>query len=97
MIATAASIFDVLTSVALQAVTTKDGWLNAGVSRNLLCTYIRPAPEGEELLLDCEIVHVGKSLALLKGVLKRKRDGAVISTCEHNKAFVDSKPWLSKM
>ena len=37
-----------------------------------------------------EIVHAGKRLCLLKAVLKREKDGAVISTCEHQKYNVDA-------
>lgn len=37
-----------------------------------------------------QIVHVGKRLCLLKGVLKREKDGAIISTCEHQKYNVDA-------
>ena len=37
-----------------------------------------------------QIVHAGRRLCLLKGVLKREKDGAVISTCEHQKYNVDA-------
>lgn len=87
-----ATMYDFCTSVALQAIGKPDFWLNGGVSRVLTVTYLRPAPAGEELLLECEVVHMGKSLAMLRALLKRKRDGAIISTCEHNKAAVASKP-----
>lgn len=85
-------IYDFCTSVALQSIGKRDFWINGGVSRTLNVTYLRPAPEGEDLLLDCEIVHTGKKLALLRGVIKRESDGAVISTCDHDKAAVPTKP-----
>lgn len=78
--------------MAMQAIGKQDFWLNGGVSRTLNVSYLRPAPEGEDLLLECEVVHMGKTLALLRAVLKRESDGAVISTCEHNKAAVPTKP-----
>lgn len=31
------------------------------------------------------IVQIGKTMCLLQGVMKRERDGALISTCEQNK------------
>ena len=62
------------------------------MSRVLTVTYLRPAPEGEELLLECDVVHMGKKLSMLKGTLKRERDGAIVSTCDHNKAAVPTKP-----
>ena len=76
----------------MQAIGKEDFWVNGGVSRVLSVTYVRPAPEGEAMLVECEVVHMGKTLALLQGRLKRAQDGAVISTCEHNKAAVKSKP-----
>ena len=87
-----ATIFDIATSIAMQAIGKQDFWINGGVSRVLTVTYLRPAPEGEELLLECDVVHMGKQLAMLKGTLRRERDGAVISTCDHNKAAVPTKP-----
>jgi len=86
------AMYDVCTSIALQSRGRRDFWINGGVSRTLNVTYLRPAPEGEDLLLECEIVHTAKKLALLRGVLRRERDGAVISTCDHDKAAVQSKP-----
>lgn len=35
-------------------------------------------------------MHVGKRIALVKGALKREKDGAVLVTCEHNKYNVDA-------
>lgn len=32
-----------------------------------------------------QTVHVGKRLALVKAVLKRERDGAIVATCEHER------------
>lgn len=87
-----ATIFDALTTLALQAVAEpeKGQWLEGGgVSRTLNVTYLRPAPIGEKILCECEIVHAGKRLCFLRGVMKRERDGAIISTCEHNKSIVE--------
>jgi len=86
------AIYDVCTSLALQSIGKRDFWINGGVTRTLSVTYLRPAPEGEDLLLECEIVSAGNKLALTRGVLKRERDGAIISTCDHDKAAVPTKP-----
>lgn len=83
-----ATIFDILTSVALQAIGTPDFWVTPGVSRTLNVTYLRPAPLGSEVLCEVEIVHTGRNLSLQTGRLKRASDGAVLSTCEHNKVAV---------
>lgn len=96
-----AFMFDMCTSLVVQAIARQpgsgiksdlDSWMNGGVSRTLSVNYLRPAPEGEDVLMECEVVQMGKKLALLRGVLKRERDGAIISTCDHNKAAVESKP-----
>lgn len=85
------TFYDLCTSLTLQAIGKPGFWINGGVSRVLTVNYLRPAPEGTELELDTEVVAAGKTLALLRGVLKRANDGAPISTCEHNKAAVPSK------
>jgi hypothetical protein len=37
------------------------------------------------VLVESEVVHAGKRLCSLKGVMKRESDGAVMATCEHGK------------
>ena len=85
-------VYDLCTSLALMGIGKRDFWINGGVSRVLTVNYLRPAPEGTELELETEVVAAGKSLAMLRGVLRRAKDGVPISTCEHNKAAVASKP-----
>lgn len=36
-----------------------------------------------------KIVHAGKRLCLLTGIMKREKDGAIVATCEHNKYNID--------
>ncbi|KAH7328322.1 putative thioesterase family protein [Stachybotrys elegans] len=91
----AATLFDICTSLALTLVARPGFWERIGVSRNLSVNYIRPAPLGAEILIEGEIVHVGKKLAALRGVMKRRSDGAVLSTCTHDKA--NSDPDTSKL
>lgn len=82
--------FDNLTSLAIiAAVPAGSAWLDGGVSRVLTVNYLRPASLGEWLVCECEVTHVGKRMAMTRGVLKRERDGAVVSTCEHNKSVVE--------
>jgi len=50
----------------------------------------RPARWPKYFPDDVQIVHAGKRLCLLHGVLKREKDGAIISTCEHQKYNVDA-------
>lgn len=64
-------------------------WQRLGVSRTLAVTYVRPAPMGSEVLVECEQVHAGKRMSSLRGVLRRAKDGAVLATCEHGKVILD--------
>ena len=95
--------YDMLTSMAMQATAGKPGgvpaiWLDGGVSRVLTVNYLLPAPEGTDLIVECEVTNAGKSLAMTRGILKRADTGAIISTCEHNKAAVKGgKPGWAKM
>ncbi|GIZ44431.1 hypothetical protein CKM354_000762900 [Cercospora kikuchii] len=83
-----ATIYDMLTSFAMQAIGIKGFWLNGGVSRTLECTYLRPAPEGTDLLCEVEVLSTGKTLSLHRGIIKRADNGAVISVGKHDKAAV---------
>lgn len=85
-------IHDICTSLTLMGIGQKDRWINGGVSRVLTVNYLRPAPLGAEMELETEVVAAGKSLALLRAVMKRASDGVPVSSCEHTKATVPSKP-----
>lgn len=80
-----ATLFDFCTSIALVLIMRPGHWQAFGVSRNLNCTYIRPIPIGTDVLIECEVVNAGKKMALLRGLIRRKSDGAVMATCEHGK------------
>lgn len=45
--------------------------------------------EGDEILIESEVVHAGRRLCTLKGTMRRKRDGAIMATCEHGKVNID--------
>lgn len=69
-------------------------WLNAGVSRNLSVTYLRPAPEGTRCLVTCEVLHVGRKMASVRGTLRKEgEDGesSVLCICMHDKVSYGSK------
>jgi len=84
-----ALIFDLCTSMTVAAVAREGFWDSAHVSRTLNCTYLRPAPVGTTLLIESEVVHLGKTMGMLKGVMRREGDGAVCYTCEHGKVQVE--------
>jgi len=39
--------------------------------------------------VESTVVHAGKRLCKIDGVIRRKRDGAVMATCEHGKVSID--------
>lgn len=89
-----ASIFDLTTTLSLARIRRPGFWDSMGVSRSLSVTYLRPAPTGTELLIECEVVQVGRTLAALRGTMKRRRDGQLVAVCEHGKVNVDPGPRL---
>lgn len=86
-----ATIFDYTTSFAIYPIMRDGFWDEGHVSRTLNVTYLRPAPEGEELLIENEVVSLGRSMACVKGIMRRKKDGKICYICEHNKVNTGSK------
>jgi acyl-coenzyme A thioesterase PaaI-like protein len=74
-----------------------DSWIVGGVSRSLLITYLRPAQVGEEMILECETIVMGKMLANMRGTMKRKAGGALIAICEHGKVKVEPQGKVMKI
>lgn len=85
----AATLFDFCTSLPLVLICKPGFWQYLGVSRNLNVTYMRPAPPGTECLVECQIVQVGKKLCTMRGTMRRKSDGQILSICEHGKVNTD--------
>ena len=82
-----ALIFDITTSNTLSACVQEGFWDRGHVSRTLNCTYLRPAPVGAKVIVESEVVHMGRRQALTRGIMKTE-DGKVCYTCEHGKASV---------
>ena len=89
-----ALIFDICTSVTI-AIAAKEGFWDLGhVSRTLNCTYLRPAAEGQKVLVESEVVHLGRRMGVVRGVIRGAEgegegEGKVYYTCEHGKACLD--------
>ena len=82
--------FDGTTSMVLLCV--KNVWPDtwSGVTRNLNVSYMRPPVQGEEIAIETEVVQCAKRIATIKGVMKRRRDGAVLAICQHDKSRPES-------
>jgi acyl-coenzyme A thioesterase 13 len=84
----ATTLFDTLTTTALLTTTQTGHWGMLGVSRTLTVTFLRPLPLGTKVVVDCELVAIGKRMANLKGTMKTA-DGRVCVTCIHDKALLE--------
>ncbi|KJZ79143.1 hypothetical protein HIM_01294 [Hirsutella minnesotensis 3608] len=85
----AASLFDFCTTMPLAIVNRPGFWQYLGVTRTLNVTYLRPARCDHEVLIECSVIHVGKKLASIRGVMRSKSDGKILSLCEHGKVNID--------
>ncbi|KAL3959472.1 thioesterase superfamily domain-containing protein [Purpureocillium lilacinum] len=80
-----ASIFDVCTTLPVAFAMAPGSWEMLGVTRTLNVSYMLPVFVGDEVLIECEILQIGKKLAALRGVMRRMGDNAIVATCEHGK------------
>lgn len=84
-----ATLFDFATTMPLCLVNKPGFWFYLGVSRTLNVTYLKPIPIGERILIECEIMSIGKTLCTVRGVMRRQSDGVALATCEHGKYNTD--------
>lgn len=96
----AATIFDLLTTVALAPVSEPGKFEYAGVSRTLNCTYLKAVKCGRRVRVECEVVNLGRRLCSMRGVMRAVGEGKgwleegvgsgeVLALCEHGKVSVD--------
>lgn len=64
--------FDLPTSITIVACNFS-GWESTGMTRRLDVTYLKPPVEGDDLILESEVLSIGRRLATIRGVLKRER------------------------
>lgn len=77
-----ATFLDNTTSVALVA---SQRYWGPGVTRNISVTYFRPPRAGDKIVVEAEVVQIGKRHATIQGVMKRQSDGVVLAMCLHEK------------
>jgi acyl-coenzyme A thioesterase 13 len=75
--------------MCIAAVSKEGFWDNGHVSRALNVSYLRPVPSGTEIRIECEGVHLGRKLAMVRGRMVRVSDGKVCYVCEHQKAALE--------
>ncbi|XP_075234358.1 acyl-coenzyme A thioesterase 13-like [Lycorma delicatula] len=80
-----ATIVDMITSMAL--VTNKQAI--AGVSVDMHISYLKSASLGDQILIEAKTNKVGRTLAFLDVVIKKKESGDLVATGSHTK-FVGS-------
>ncbi|KAB5554857.1 HotDog domain-containing protein [Coniochaeta sp. 2T2.1] len=84
------TLFDFCTSAVLGMVNKPGFFFWLGVSRQLNVTYLKPVPVGESVLIESELVHIGKRMAHIKGRMRSERNGVLLCTCEHDKVNTDT-------
>ncbi|KAK0387731.1 hypothetical protein NLU13_3976 [Sarocladium strictum] len=83
-----ALIYDMCTTMSAAPLSRKGFWEFGGVSRNLSVTYIRPAKADRDILVECEVLHMGQRLVTIRGQMRDKESGALLSVAEHSKVSV---------
>lgn len=92
-----AMIHDMCTTMAAAPLARKDFWWFGGVSRNLLITYLRPVRKDMELVIECKVLQQGSRLATIRGEMRDKKTGTLLSVAEHNKVSIDFVPAEPKL
>ncbi|KAF5566286.1 hypothetical protein FPANT_14137 [Fusarium pseudoanthophilum] len=83
-----ALIYDMCTTMSAAPLSRKGFWEFGGVSRNLSVTYIRPARADRDVLVECQILHMGERFVTIRGQMRDKESGALLSVAEHSKVSV---------
>ncbi|KIW02662.1 uncharacterized protein PV09_06099 [Verruconis gallopava] len=89
-----AVIFDVCTSMTVAAAARDGFWDSGHVSRSLNCQYLRPVPTGGKVLIESEVVAMGKMLGQVRAEMRREEDGKVCYTCVHDKVQLGNREKL---
>lgn len=84
-----AMILDMCTTMTAAPLAREDFWWFGGVSRTLSMTYLRPVRMGMDLLIECEVLQQGTRLATIRGQVRDKKTGLLLSLAEHNKASIN--------
>lgn len=83
-----ALIYDMCTSMCAAPLAREGFWQFGGVSRTLSVTYLRPATPEMDIAVECEVLQMGRRLTVIKGQMRDRSTGSVLSIAEHHKASV---------
>lgn len=83
-----ALIYDMCTTMCTAPLAKKGFWQFGGVSRNLSVTFMRPATLDMDIVVECEVLQMGARLATIRGQMRDRSTGNLLSVAEHNKASV---------
>ena len=64
--AAVALIHDMCTTMAMAPLAREDFWHFGGVSRVLSVTYLRPTKTGTRVVVECEVLQVGKRFGMYR-------------------------------
>jgi acyl-coenzyme A thioesterase 13 len=87
-----ATVIDILSSMLVIGASQPGMFQVGGVSRNLNVTYLRPMRVGSEVRVICELVQMGKRLALLRTEIRGVETNELCALGDHQKANTDAKP-----
>lgn len=65
-----------------------------GVTVDLYVNYLKSAKEGENLIVDANVVKKGKKIAFIECVLKNKADGSIVVKGGQTKYVDFSDNWM---
>jgi acyl-coenzyme A thioesterase 13 len=91
-----AMFFDMTTSLAIVGCNFT-GWESMGASRDLNVTYLKPPVEGDDCIIEAEVLQIGKRLAITRGVMKREKDGVLLAICQHQKYMSDKPHYTAEL
>ncbi|KAI9268928.1 HotDog domain-containing protein [Phascolomyces articulosus] len=88
-----ATVIDVCSSIAILTHNGKVRWLHLGITTSLSITYFRGIRSGQTTRIECNVLHVGKTLATVATKIY-DQDGNLCYTGIQTKYCTDDRPKL---
>jgi len=85
-------IFDMCTTTALGPLAKPGFWdFLGGVTRTLNISYLKAIPLGTKVRIHSEVCQVGKTMAMIRGIMTSQDGKTIFCTCEHHKVNVPTR------